>query len=138
MCILAVDWGSKRIGIAISDPTRKFARPLRVINHISREEDAKRIFTLCVENSVKDIVIGVTYDEDNILTPNGRSANRLAEAVSTLFGKRVILWDESFTTKDAKQLQLEKGISRTKRKGHHDEIAAVMLLEDYLEKTSNE
>ena len=83
MCILAVDWGSKRIGIAISDPTGKFARPLGVINHTSRAEDAKKIFTICVENSVKDIVIGVTYDEDNVLTPNGRSANRLAEAISS-------------------------------------------------------
>ena len=138
MCILAVDWGSKRIGVAISDPTGRFARPLGVLNHISRAEDAKRIFALSVENSVKDIVLGVTYDEDNKLTPNGRSASRLAEAISSLFGKKVILWDESFTTKEAKHLQLEKGISRTGRIGHHDEMAAVMLLENYLEKTSYE
>ena len=137
-CILAVDWGSKRIGIAISDPTGKFTRPLSVLNHTSREDDAKRIYTLSVDNSVKDIILGVTYDEENILTPNGRSASRLAEAISVLFGKRVILWDESFTTKEAKQLQLEKGISKTRRKGHQDEIAAVMLLKDYLEKTSYE
>ena len=134
MCILAIDWGSKRIGIAISDPTGKLARPLGVINHISRFEDAKKIFELSVENSVEDIILGVTYDEENILTPNGRSASRLADAISVLFGKKIILWDESFTTKEAKQLQLEKGISKTKRKGHQDEMAAVMLLEDYLEK----
>ena len=138
MCILAVDWGTKRIGIAISDPTGKFARPLGVLNHTSREEDAKKIFTLSVENSVKEIILGVAYDEDNILTPCGRSASRLAEAISTLFGKNVILWDEAFTTKDAKQLQLEKGVSKTRRKGHQDEMAAVMLLEDYLDKTSYE
>jgi putative Holliday junction resolvase len=137
-CILAVDWGSKRIGIAISDPSAKFARPLGVIYHSSRTEDAQRIFALCVENSVKAIIMGVTFDDENILTPNGRSASRLAEEISILFGKQVILWDESFTTKAAKQLQLEKGISRKKRKGHQDEMAAVMLLEDYLEKTSNE
>ena len=131
--ILAVDWGLKRIGIAISDPTGKFARALGVLNHISRAEDAKKIFALSVEYSVKDIVLGVTYDDENILTPNGRSASRLAEAISALFGKDVILWDEAFTTKDAKQLQLDKGISKTRRKGHQDEMAAVMLLEDYLE-----
>ncbi len=78
--------------------------------------------------------MGVTYDEENNLTPNGRSANRLAEEISLIFGKRVILWDESFTTKEAKHVQLEKGISRKRRKGHHDEMAAVMLLEDYLKK----
>jgi len=137
-CILAIDWGSKRIGIAISDPSEKFARPLGVINHTSRAEDAKRIIALCIENSVQAIIMGVTFDEDNALTPNGRSASRLAEEVSVLFGKQVILLDESFTTKDAKQLQLEKGVPRKKRKGHQDELAAVMLLEDYLEKISNE
>jgi putative Holliday junction resolvase len=138
MCIMAIDWGSKRIGLAISDPTGKFARSLGVIDHVSRVEDAKRIFVLSTEHSVKDIVIGVTYDDDTVLTPNGRSASRLAEAISSLFGKKVILWDEAFTTKDAKQVQIEKGISRKRRKGHHDEMAAVMLLEDYLEKISNE
>ena len=50
--------------------------------------------------------------------------------------KPVILWDEAFTTKDAKQLQLEKGISQREGRGHQDEMAAVMLLEDYLEKTN--
>jgi len=135
---MAIDWGSKRIGLAISDPTGKFARSLGVIDHVSRVEDAKRIFVLSTEHSVKDIVIGVTYDDDTVLTPNGRSASRLAEAISSLFGKKVILWDEAFTTKDAKQVQIEKGISRKRRKGHHDEMAAVMLLEDYLEKISNE
>jgi len=135
---MAIDWGSKRIGLAISDPTGKFARSLGVIYHVSRVEDAKRIFVLSTEHSVKDIVIGVTYDDDTVLTPNGRSASRLAEAISSLFGKKVILWDEAFTTKDAKQVQIEKGISRKRRKGHHDEMAAVMLLEDYLEKISNE
>lgn len=138
MCILAIDWGSKRIGIAISDPTGKFARPLGVINHISRAEDAKKIFELSVENSVDDIILGVTYDDDNILTPNGRSASRLADAISMLFVKQVILWDESFTTKEAKLLQIEKGISKTSRRGHQDGMAAVMLLEDYLGKNSYE
>lgn len=133
--IMAVDWGSKRIGIAICDPSGRFARPLGVINHISRTEDAKKIFVLSVENSVKDIVMGVTFDDENNLTPNGRSASRLADAITELSGKRVILWDEAFTTKEAKKLQLEKGIARSRRKGHQDEIAAVMLLDDYLEQS---
>ena len=134
--VLAIDWGSRRIGVAISDSTGIIARPLGIINHTSRAEDAERIIRLANENSIDSILVGVAYDENNCLTPSGRSANRLADAISTLFGKQVILWDESFTTLNAKRLQIEKGTSRIKRKGHQDDIAAVLLLEDYLEKTN--
>jgi putative Holliday junction resolvase len=136
-CILAVDWGSKRIGVAISDPTGKIARPVGIVNHVSRAEDAEKIYKLSLESSADAIIMGVTYNDDNELTPTGRSANRMAEAISLLFGKQVILWDEAFTTQRAKRLQIEKGISKTKRKGHQDEMAAVLLLEDYLDKTNS-
>ena len=136
MCILAVDWGSRRIGVAVSDPTGKIARPLGVINHTSRHENADKIVKLSLENSVDAIIMGVTYNDDNSLTPSGRSANRLADEISLLFGKQVILWDEAFTTVDAKSIQQEKGISHRKRKGHQDELAAVLLLEDFLERTN--
>jgi putative holliday junction resolvase len=134
MRILAIDWGLKRIGLAISDPAGKIARPLGIINHISRHSDAESIFSLSKENAVDSIIIGVTYDDENNLSPSGRSAERLAEEISALFGKQVILWDESFTTKQAKELQVQKGIPRQKRKGHQDDIAAFILLVDYLEK----
>lgn len=134
MHILAVDWGTKRIGVAISDPTGRIARPLGIINHTSRSEDAERIVKLSHENSVDSIIMGVTYDENNCLTPSGRSANRLADEISKLYGKQIVLWDEAFTTLYAKRLQIEKGTSRSRRKGHQDDIAAVLLLQDYLEK----
>jgi putative holliday junction resolvase len=134
MRILAIDWGSKRIGLAISDPTGKIARPLGIIIHKSRHVDAEGIVSLSKENAVDSIIIGVTYDDKNNLTPSGRSAKRLAEEISKLFCRNVILWDESFTTLQAKELQIQKGIPRQKRKGHQDDIAAVILLLDYIEK----
>jgi putative holliday junction resolvase len=134
MRILAIDWGSKRIGLAISDPTGKLARPLGIINHTSRLANAERIINMSEENKVDKIIIGVTYDEENNLTLPGRSAKRLADEISKLIGKQVILWDESFSTIDAKEIQIQKGISRKRRKGHQDEMAAVLLLLDYLEK----
>lgn len=136
MRVLAVDWGSRRIGLAISDPTGKIARPLGIIIHTSRSNDADKIIKIFHENSVDSIIMGVTYDDNNSLTPAGRSANRLAELISKQLGMQVILWDEAFTTFDAKRLQIEKGISRSKRIGHLDEIAAVLLLGNYLEKTN--
>jgi putative Holliday junction resolvase len=134
MRILAIDWGSKRIGLAISDPTGKIARPLGIINHSSRHADAESIINLSIKNDVDSIIIGVTYDDENNLTPSGRSAKRLGDEISSLFGKQVILWDESFTTHKIGEIQIKIGIPRQKRKGHQDDKAAVLILMDYLEK----
>ena len=82
---MAVDWGSKRIGVAISDPTGKIARPLGIVNsHISFRRCQENCHAF-QENSVDTIIVGVTYDDENDLTPSGRSANRLAEEISILF-----------------------------------------------------
>lgn len=135
-CVLAVDWGSKRLGIAVSDPTGKIARPLGVVLHTSRTNDAEKIVNLSKKNNADVIIVGVTYEDENCLSPSGRSASRLADEISKLFGKPVVLWDEAFTTQAAKELQIEKGISQKKRRGHQDDFAAVLLLDDYLEKTN--
>jgi putative Holliday junction resolvase len=134
MHLLAVDWGARRIGVAISDPAGKIARPLEIINHISRLKDAERIIKISDENSIDAIIIGVTYDDNNYLTPSGRSANKLGDEITRLFGKQVILWDEAFSTIDAKRLLIEKGTQRSRRKGHQDHIAAAILLQNYLDK----
>lgn len=136
MRVLAIDWGSRRIGLAISDPTGKIVRPFGIITHASRSEDASKIVKIFSENSVDFIIMGVTYDDDNLLTPSGRSANRLAEEISRQLNKQVILWDEGFTTYDAIRLQIEKAAPQSKRKGHQDDLAAVLLLENYLENTN--
>jgi putative Holliday junction resolvase len=133
MRVMAVDWGVKRIGLAISDPSGTIAYPLGVIFHSSRGLDTKCIVEKSLENHVEIIIIGVTYDDDNNLTPSGRSAKRLANEISRLSGKQVILRDEAFTTLQAKLSRIQMGASRKKRKGHQDDIAAVILLQDYLE-----
>ena len=79
--VLAVDWGRKRLGLAVSDSTWTLARPLAMINHISRREDAEKILEIAQENNVGLIIIGMTYDDDHAPTHNGRSAMRLIEEV---------------------------------------------------------
>jgi putative Holliday junction resolvase len=82
--ILAVDWGRKRLGLAVSDSTWTLARPLDVIEHISRIEDAEKILEIAQENNVDLIIIGVTYDDNHMPTHNGRSAMRLLEEIKSL------------------------------------------------------
>ncbi len=133
MRILAVDHGEKRIGLAISDPTAMIASPLKVIEHISRVMDAAQIAALADENNVSLIVIGQSFDEEGNPNAAGRRAARFAEALKTQTQIPIQLWDESFSTQDARTTRIEMGASRKKPSGHLDELAAVMILKSYLE-----
>ena len=133
MRILAVDHGEKHIGLAISDPTATIASPLKVIEHVSRLMDAARVANLAAENNVALIVIGQSYDEEGKPNLAGRRAAKFSEALKVQTQIPVILWDESFSTQEARAARIEMGVSRKKRAGHMDELAAVMILKSYLE-----
>ena len=133
MRILAVDHGEKRIGLALSDLTATIASPLKVIEHISRVLDCAQVANLAQENDVGLIVIGQSFDEDGNPNPAGRRAARFAEALKMQTDIPIELWDESFSTQDARASRIELGVSRKKRTGHQDAFAAVIILQSYLE-----
>lgn len=137
MRILGIDPGEKRIGVAISDPSRMIANPHSVINHTSRIVDAAAIATLAEENDVGLIVIGQTLDDDNNPTPQGRRAARLASAVMQQTSTEIILWDEYGSTKAARNAHIMMGGSRQERlrRGHShlDDLAATYILQTYLD-----
>jgi putative Holliday junction resolvase len=133
MRILAVDHGEKRIGLALSDSTGMFASPLKVIEHVSRLVDAAQVTELAVQNQAGLIIVGQSFDEEGQPNLAGRRAARFAEALRTQTDIPVSLWDESFSTQDARATRIEIGVSRKKRGGHLDELAAVMILRSYLE-----
>ena len=133
MRILAVDHGEKRIGLALSDPTATFASPLRVIKHVSRLLDAAQVANLASENDAGLIVIGQSFDEEGNPNLAGRRAAKFAETLKEQTNIPVELFDESFSTQDARATRIEMGVSRKKRAGHMDELAAVMILRSYLE-----
>jgi len=134
--ILAVDWGRKRMGLAVSDPTWTLTRPLDVIEHVSRRKDAERILEIARENDASMIILGVTYDDNRTLTHNGRSAMRLLEEIKNLGSIPVTPWDEEGSTRAAISSRVEMGSSKKKRKGHLDSIAAAIFLQDYLDSES--
>jgi putative pre-16S rRNA nuclease len=131
--ILAVDHGEKQIGLALSDPTATIASPLKVIKHVSRLMDAAQVANLASENEVVLIVIGQSYDEEGRPNLAGRRAAKFAEALKEQTQIPVVLWDESFSTQDARAARIEMGVSRKKRAGNMDELAAVMILKSYLD-----
>ena len=133
MRILAIDHGEKRIGLAISDPTGTIASPLSVIKHVSRLLDAAQVANLAAEKDAGLIVIGQSFDEEGNPNLAGRRAAKFAEALKEQTNIPIELFDESFSTQDARATRIEMGVSRKKRAGHMDELAAVMILRSYIE-----
>jgi putative holliday junction resolvase len=133
MRILAVDPGEKRIGLAISDPTGMLARPLAVLKHIQRQVDAAAIAQTAEENQVRLIIVGQALDDEGEPTSQSRLAERLAEAIRAQTSLPVEMWDESGSTQAARAARLASGAPRRKRSGHLDDVAAAVILQNYLD-----
>jgi putative Holliday junction resolvase len=123
--VLAIDPGEARLGVAISDPTGWIARPLMVIDHTSRQVDARRIAETAAEHSVDRIVVGVALDQDGQPGPQARRAQRLIGAIKLETDLPVEPWDESGSTLTA--------ISLTRRGADLDARAAAVILQEYLD-----
>jgi putative Holliday junction resolvase len=133
MRVLAVDHGERRIGLALSDSTGTIANPLRVIEHVSRIIDAAQVADLAMQNQVELIVVGQSFDEDGNPNTAGRRAARFADTLKTQTQIPIVMWDESFSTQSARAARIEMGVSRKKRAGHLDELAATIILQSYLD-----
>lgn len=131
--ILAVDPGSKRIGLALSDPTGMLASPLTVLEHVSRLADAAAVAELARQHEAGLIVVGQSLDDEGRPTFEGRRAARFAEALKTQTSLPVMLWDEAFSTRKARAVRIEMDARRKDRRGHLDSLAAAVLLQDYLD-----
>ena len=134
MRVLGVDPGDKNIGLALSDPSATIANPLMVIEHVSRLIDAASIANVASQNGVSKIIVGQSMDIDGQPSFQGRKANRLAAAIRTQTDLPVILWDEAYSTQEARAARIEMGVSRSRRRGHLDELAATVILQSYLDR----
>ena len=134
MRVLGIDPGDKNIGVALSDPSGTIANPLTVVQHVSRPIDAATIANIASENNVNKIIVGQSLDLDGKPSFQGRKASRLAAAIRTQTNLPVELWDEGYSTLEARHARIEMNTSRTKRRGHLDEIAATVILQSYLDR----
>lgn len=132
MRVLAVDPGDKRIGLAVSDPTGTISRPIMVIRHQAREKNARAIVDVAEEQNVGMIVVGWALDSEGEVGYQARKSKRLADALQSMTDLPVRMWDESGTTQAAVQNRIMMGVKRKKRRGHLDDLAASILLQDFL------
>jgi len=131
--ILAIDHGEKRIGVAISDPTSTLARPLTILEHVTRTADARHVLELAAKHQATVIVVGKSTDEEGAPNLAGRRAVRFAEMLRVMTQLPIILWDESLSTQDAREWRIASGSSRKRRAARVDAVAAAVILQSYLE-----
>ena len=136
MRILGLDFGSKTIGVAVCDPFGWTAQGLEIIR---REEENNlkksiaRISELCREYAVESIVLGLPKNMNNTEGERCEKTKEFKEMLERRTGLNVILWDERLTTVSADKHMMESGIRREDRKKFVDEIAAVFILQGYLD-----
>jgi putative Holliday junction resolvase len=129
--ILALDVGSKRIGVAISDELGLFAHPLSVLARKGTAADVATLRALCVERSVERVVVGIPSEPDGGEGHRAARVRVLLEALRAA-GLRVDECDEQYSTVEAEAVMLEAGLSRARRRKVVDRAAAAVILERYL------
>jgi putative holliday junction resolvase len=131
--ILAVDYGERRIGLAVSDELGITASPLMTLARRSDDETVRQIAQLASKLRVTQIVVGLPRRTDAQEGEMERKVKAFAEKLRQAVRVPVVLFDERFTTRIAEQVLLEADLSRRKRKQVRDRLAAVILLQSFLE-----
>lgn len=136
MRIMGLDLGSKTVGVAISDPLLITAQGIEIIR---RKDENKlrqtlaRIEELILECEVGEIVLGFPKHMNNDIGDRARFSMEFQEKLERRTGLPVALWDERLTTVSADKIMMEAGVRRENRKEYVDQIAASIILQEYLD-----
>lgn len=136
MRIMGLDFGSKTVGVAISDPLGITAQGIEIVRRQSENKLRKslaRIESLIEEYQVEKIVLGYPKNMNNTLGDRVQKTEEFAEMLKRRTGLEVIMWDERLTTVEAHRTMMEAGIRREDRDKYVDKIAATIILQGYLD-----
>ena len=136
MRIMGLDYGSKTVGVAVSDPLLLTAQGVEIIrrekeNHMRRT--LARIEELIVEYEVGRIVLGYPLNMDDSEGDRARLSKDFADTLRRRTGLEVIMWDERLITVEAHDIMNEAGLKSSEHDKHVDKIAAMLILQDYLD-----
>ena len=142
--IMGLDFGSKTVGVAVSDPLGITAQGIEIVRRTSENKLRKtlsRIEELVTEYEVTEIVLGFPKNMNNTIGERAEKSLAFKEMLERRTGLPVVMWDERLTTVAANRTLIEGGVRRENRKDYVDMLAAVYILQGYLdsrERTSNE
>lgn len=140
MRIMGLDYGAKTVGVAVSDALQITAQGIEIIR---RQQENKlrrtlaRIEQLIIEYEVEKIVLGFPKHMNDTIGERAEKSLALKEKLERRTGLPVIMWDERLTTVSADKAMIEAGIRRENRKEYVDKIAAVLILQGYLDCCKN-
>jgi putative Holliday junction resolvase len=129
--VLAVDWGTRRVGLAISDPSRRLARPLETLVLSAPGDAPERIAELARHEHVALIVLGLPLTPEGEEGTSAGHVRRLGDALSE-GGFEIAYVDERWTSEEARELAIAKG-ERRGAKGRLDQLTALIMLQQYLD-----
>lgn len=130
--ILGIDPGERRLGLAISDETRTLASPLEVYECQSAEADLSYVAEVVAREHVAEIVLGLPTNMNGSLGPKAQQTLAFKQLLEEKLKLPVHTFDERLTTAEAERVLLEADLSRRKRKQRRDALAAVLILQGYL------
>lgn len=131
---MGLDVGDARIGVSLTDELGRIAMPLLTIERRNRQQDQDRIRDLVTEHEVAALVVGIPYQLDGSTDQQAERALNFARRLGRrLEGVPVITWDERLTTREAERILLEGNVSRKGRREVVDQLAATLILHNFLE-----
>lgn len=132
MRLLAIDLGTKNIGVAVSDALGITVRAVETIRRRSVEEDISRLKSLVEELEAESVIIGLPLRLDGSEGDAARTVMRFVERLQALLSVPVLTQDERLTSYEGEQIMIERGMKRHERRSKSDEMAAMIILQDYL------
>lgn len=129
--VLAVDPGTVRVGLAVSDPLGITAQPLEVVDAVAALD---RIAALCADLEVEEVVVGLPLTESGEEGDPARRARNLAAEIEARTGLTVTTIDERYTSRMAEEEMGRAGLDSRARRGRVDKVAAAVLLRGYLDR----
>ena len=133
MRILALDHGTRRIGVAVSDETKTIAQPLEYIPAEPFADFLSRLKTILAEKEVDFMLIGMPRNMDGSYGPAAQKVEAFVAVLKTAITIPVKLWDERLTSTMANRILIQGNVRRDKRKEKVDKMAAAILLQSYLD-----
>lgn len=138
MRIMALDIGDKAIGIAISDAMLLIPQGKPTLKRAGMDADIERLRHLAAENEVHKIIVGEPLHMDGRPSPQSRKTAKFARKLQQATQIPVVLWDERLTSFAAEQHLEELGLGWRKRREHVDKMAAMLILQSYLDEHRND
>lgn len=131
--IIAFDYGTNRIGVAISDPLQITAQPHGVIEVKNTDTIPDNVKMIIQEMDIEKAIVGLPLHMSGAEGELAKKARHFAQMLEQEFNIPVQLWDERLSSRSADRVMLESNMRREKRKKHRDTLAAVIILQNYLD-----